>query len=61
MAAVASFNHSARADDSDDNPEPISKAKRIVVIGDGQEAALTAYEISRSETIAKYQYQVYLI
>ena len=40
---------------------PKQLTKRIVVVGDGQEAALTAYSLTRQKAIQDYHYQVYLI
>lgn len=39
-----------------EHKKPIMQTKRIVVIGDGEDAALTAFIISRDPTIAHYQY-----
>lgn len=40
---------------------PIMKIKRIVVIGDGEQASLVAYLLARNQIIQQYKYQVYLI
>jgi hypothetical protein len=41
--------------------KPIIQTKRIVVIGDGEDAALTAFMIARDPTVNHYQYVVHLI
>ena len=40
---------------------PVLKTNRIVVIGDGEEASLTAYMLSKNDAIAKYNYNIVLI
>lgn len=41
--------------------KPIMKTKRIVVIGDGEEASLTAYLLSKDHVVRRFNYQIYLI
>lgn len=41
--------------------KPIIQTKRIVVIGDGEDAALTAFMIARDPTVNHFQYNVHLI
>jgi len=40
---------------------PIGQNHRIVIIGDGEEAALTALMIARDRVVNYYKYKVYLI
>jgi hypothetical protein len=41
--------------------QPIIQNHRIVIIGDGEEASLTALMIARDNVVNFYKYKVYLI